>query len=120
MFGDSERLDVCLIGGVTDMRKAIDGLCDIVAYQLEREPVGETLFVFCNRQRDKLKILQWGGSGFWLHYKRLETDKFKWPGIDDDTLSIEISRQQLRWLLSGLPLTQPKAHPRLRYHYHDC
>ena len=120
MFGNSDKLDVCLVAGVTDMRKSIDGLCDVVAFHLEQEPVSERLFVFCNRYRDKLKILHWGGSGFWLHYKRLETDKFQWPGIDDEQLSIEISRKQLGWLLDGLPLAQPNAHPLLNYHYHDC
>lgn len=119
MFGNSTRLDVTLICGITDMRKSIDGLSNIVAYELDQEPCNEHLFVFCNRQRNKLKILQWTSNGFWLHYKRLEQSTFKWPGIEDDQLSLHISPQQLDWLLVGLPLSQPQAHPALRYHYHD-
>ncbi|WP_206922417.1 IS66 family insertion sequence element accessory protein TnpB [Alicyclobacillus suci] len=43
------------------------------------DPFSPCLFVFCNRQRDKLKVLQWDHSGFWLHYKRLERGRFQWP-----------------------------------------
>ena len=120
MFGNSDQLNVCLVAGVTDMRKNIDGLSAIVAYELEQEPISDRLFVFCNRQRNKLKILQWASNGFWLHYKRLEKGTFKWPGIQDDNLSLTVSRKQLSWLLDGLPLQQPKAHPTLTYQYHDC
>ena len=49
MFPVSHSLNVTLICGPTDMRKAIDGLCNIVAYDLEQEPCSETLFVFCGR-----------------------------------------------------------------------
>ncbi|WP_376711941.1 IS66 family insertion sequence element accessory protein TnpB [Shewanella profunda] len=56
---------------------------------------------------------------FWLHYKRLEQNTFKWPGIEDEQLSLRITSQQLDWLIAGLPLMQPHAHPTLCYHYHD-
>lgn len=120
MFATANQQTVILICGPTDMRKAIDGLSNIVAYELEKEPCSELLFVFCNRQRNKLKILQWASSGFWLHYKRLEKGVFQWPGIEDEKLGLTISRRQLNWLLDGLPLQLPQAHSNLQYHYHDC
>ncbi|WP_188503298.1 IS66 family insertion sequence element accessory protein TnpB, partial [Lacimicrobium alkaliphilum] len=49
MFPVSSQLKVTLICGPTDMRKAIDGLSNIVAYDLEQEPCSEQLFVFCGR-----------------------------------------------------------------------
>ena len=120
MFPLSSQLKVTLICGPTDMRKAIDGLSNIVAYELEQEPCSEQLFVFCGRRRDKIKILQWVNNGFWLHYKRLEKGTFHWPGIEDDELALTVSARQLNWLLEGLPLVQDKAHPALSYHYHAC
>ncbi|MEZ9312012.1 IS66 family insertion sequence element accessory protein TnpB [Vibrio sp. 10N.286.49.F3] len=50
----------------------------IVAETLEICPFGDTWFIFCNRGRDKLKILSWNTNGFWLCYRRLEKDRFKW------------------------------------------
>jgi transposase len=62
-----------------DMRKSIDGLAAIVELELERSPFAPALFVFCNRQRDKVKLLYWERNGFVLWYKRLEKQRFKWP-----------------------------------------
>ncbi|HEM8303625.1 TPA: IS66 family insertion sequence element accessory protein TnpB, partial [Providencia stuartii] len=53
------------------MRKSIDGLSLIVAETLEMDPFSESWFIFCNRTRDKLKILFWDTNGFWLYYRRL-------------------------------------------------
>jgi transposase len=77
MFTASSQLNVTLICGLTDMRKTIDGLSNIVAYDLEKEPCNELLFAFCGRARNKIKILQWPHNGFWLHYKRLEKGHFQ-------------------------------------------
>jgi len=68
---------VYLAAAPTDMRKSIDGLAALVQQSFELDPFSPCLFVFCNRQRDKVKILQWGFSGFWVHYKRLERGRFE-------------------------------------------
>jgi transposase len=120
MFTTAHQQTVILVCGPTDMRKSIDGLSNIVAYSLAQEPCSDKLFVFCNRQRDKLKILQWSSNGFWLHYKRLEQGVFQWPGIEDDELGLTVTTRQLNWLLDGLPLHLPQAHRAVEYHYHDC
>ena len=57
MIGDAVSLNVYLAPGVTDMRKSIDGLSLMVSEILELDPFSENLFVFCNRERNKLKIL---------------------------------------------------------------
>lgn len=108
---------VHLILGATDMRKSIDGLCALVKYYLDEEPVSERLFVFCNRARDKVKILQWAHNGFWLHYKRLEKGRFRWPEPEDEKVTQIVGRRELNWLLEGLPLCQPDAHKQLKYIY---
>ncbi|WP_179233009.1 IS66 family insertion sequence element accessory protein TnpB [Paenibacillus rigui] len=35
--------------------------------------------MFCNRRRDRLKILHWDHAGFWLYYRRLKRGTFQWP-----------------------------------------
>ena len=100
---------VYLAVGTTDLRKSIDGLSIIVLESFKLDPFSKNLFVFCNRKRDKIKILEWDHNGFWLHYKRLEKDTFKWPD-NHASKSIEVDQRQFRWLLDGLSVEQESAH----------
>ena len=99
---------VRLAPGATDLRKSIDGLSALVSAVFDLDPFSDQWFVFCNRQRDKLKILRWDHNGFWLYYRRLERGRFKWPAQSGPALCI--SRRQLQWLLDGLSIEQRQAH----------
>lgn len=100
---------VFLATGVTDMRKSINGLSLIVSEQFGEDPFSGSVFVFCNRSRDKLKILYWECNGFWLYYRRLDKGKFQWPtALNDQTVSLTL--RELRWLLDGLSYQQVHAH----------
>lgn len=103
----TENVDVYLITGYSDMRKGIDGLATIVQGQLKLDPFNRCLFLFCGRNRCKMKGLLWEGDGFLLLYKRLENGSFKWPR--NETEARKLSSQQIRWLLEGLEIEQPKA-----------
>jgi transposase len=103
---------VHLAPGATDLRKSIDGLSALVSAVFELDPFSDQWFVFCNRQRDKLKILRWDHNGFWLYYRRLERGRFKWPAQSGPALCI--SRRQLQWLLDGLSIEQRQAHRPVR------
>lgn len=83
-----------------DFRKSINGLVAIVEQAMDVSPFADALFVFCNRSRDKLKVVYWDETGFCLWYKRLERDRFKWPR-DHEAAVISLSEVQWRWLLSG-------------------
>lgn len=61
-----DRVQVYVRPGVTDMRKAINGLSIIVAEQMELDPLSGALFLFCNRYRRILKGPLWDRNGFWL------------------------------------------------------
>lgn len=76
MILDVSAAQVYLACGSTDMRKSIDGLAVLVKESFQLDPFSNALFVFCNRNRDKLKILYWENNGFWLYYRRLERGKF--------------------------------------------
>lgn len=112
MIRETEHRLVYLACGSTDLRKSIDGLAVLVKEGFTLDPFSSCLFVFCNRKRDKLKILQWEHNGFWLHYRRLERGKFQWP-TKDGTAVTPVSYRELRWLLDGLSLVQP-AHPEVK------
>jgi transposase len=104
---------VYLALGVTDMRKAINGLSILVQDKLLLDPFSGHVFVFCNRGRNRVKILYWDRNGFCLWQKRLEKDRFIWPAFADDAM--EIDARRLSWLLEGLDLYRVRAHERLNY-----
>lgn len=103
---------VYLACGSTDMRKQIDGLAAIVQESFSLDPFSSCLFVFCNKNRDRCKILQWEHNGFWLHFKRLEKGKFQWPK-ENTSGTLEINYRELNWLLDGLSLEQKQAHKKV-------
>ncbi len=108
MLNPDSVAHVHLAPGATDLRKSIDGLSALVSAVFELDPFSDQWFVFCNRQRDKLKILRWDHNGFWLYYRRLERGRFMWPAQGGPALCI--SRRQLQWLLDGLSIEQQHAH----------
>lgn len=110
MLNEAAVNHVYLAQGNTDLRKSIDGLAALVQQEFELDPFSPNLFVFCNRQRDKLKILYWDQNGFWLYYRRLERGKFQWPSVQSKSIPLKITRRQLNWLLDGLSLEQKQAH----------
>ena len=88
------------------MRKSINGLAAIVEGSFKLDPFGGALFVFCNRSRDRIKILDWDGDGFWLYFKRLEKGRFRWPGSSESP-TMALSGDELHLLL-GSPRVMQK------------
>lgn len=114
MRPSNELPTVYLCRDIVDFRKGINGLAILVEETLGRDPFSQQLFVFCNRKRDKVKILYWERSGFCLWQKRLERARFKWPRRDKNEV-IRLTGQQLNWLLDGYNVMQMKPHDALHY-----
>ena len=91
---------VFLACGRTDMRKSINGLAAIVEENFDLNPFDGALFVFCNRNRDRVKILVWDVDGFWLYFKRLEKGRFKWPAAGEESTMI-LTGEELSYLLGS-------------------
>ncbi|NLX92044.1 MAG: IS66 family insertion sequence element accessory protein TnpB [Firmicutes bacterium] len=99
-WGDKPVYVCC---GATDMRKQINGLMTLVQENFSLDPFSDALFVFCNRRRDRLKILEWDGDGFWLYFKRLERGHFIWPA-EGDTATMVLKAEELSCLIDGARL----------------
>jgi len=82
------------------MRKSINGLMTLVKSCFELDPFADALFVFCNRKRDRIKILEWDGDGFWLYFKRLERGHFRWPAAGEDNKMV-LSSEELLCLIGS-------------------
>ncbi len=114
MLGRCRVTGIYLAIGATDLRKSVNGLSIIVQESFGMVPFNHALYVFCNGKQDKLKILHWEDSGFWLYYKRLEVGAFKWPmNHPSQQGAFSISERELSWLLDGLFLEQKYAHKKV-------
>jgi transposase len=112
MLRPDNDVRVYLYADPVDMRKSIDGLSALVEQEMVLSPNIEALFVFCNRGKDKIKILCWERNGFIVWYKRLEKQRFHWPGVKE---TLNLSGQELNWLLDGFDLFTNQPHARLHF-----
>jgi len=96
-----------------DMRKSIDGLSAIIFDHFEAQPTTGNVFIFINKPRDKVKLLFWDLNGFMLCYKRIEKGKFRINA--KETGNIELTQEQLDWLLAGLDFILMNKFPELNY-----
>ena len=100
----STDADVFFYRHLVDMRKSIDGLVNVVVSEMKLDPTMNAAFVFIGRRTDRLKILHYERNGFWLFYRRLIKQKFKWPRnwFEDDILQLD--QTALEFFLTGCDL----------------
>ena len=113
MISLCDNAKVFLYTPIVDMRKAIDGLSLLIVEALGAKPQSGDIFIFRNRG-DKVKIIYWDRNGFVMHYKRLESSKFKFPKTFEGN-KFEITQEQLSWLLAGLDFVLMDAYPELNF-----
>jgi len=101
---DGKGIFLCC--GSTDGRKSINGLVAMVTNSFSLSPYDEAVFVFCNKNRDRLKILEFDRDGFWLHLKRLERGRFKWPVVEDGMArqTMALTNEELTYLIGSTQL----------------
>jgi len=86
-----------------DMRKQFNGLYCLAKEKLNEDPRSGALFVFTNKDRDRIKALYWDGTGLWLFAKRLEKGRFSWPrGVEAHRL--QLTPEALQLLLAGIDM----------------
>lgn len=104
-FNNGHR--IFLARAVTDMRRSFDTLAKMVREQLDADPLSGDVFVFVGRTLDRVKILVWDVSGFWLCAKRLEKGRFGVAGHLGDRSTRgrrQLSATELHALLEGVTL----------------
>ena len=73
-----------------------------------QDPYANALYLFCGRDKRKIKALHFDKDGFVLLQKRLDgSGRFQWPTNASEAR--QLTRQQFRWLTEGLGIDQPKA-----------
>lgn len=94
-----------------DMRKSFNGLSGLIRSELNSDPLSGSLFVFCNKRRNMVKLMYWDRDGFAIWHKRLERGSFSVP--TSSYTHARIDRLQLTLLLEGI--TPKKVNKRYIY-----
>jgi len=112
MLSFSGSLKVFVAVEACDMRKGFNGLHALVTQRLGEDPRAGALFVFTNRRHNRLKILCWDGTGFWVLSKRLEEGTFSWPkNLEPQITQLKLTLQALAMLTDGVDLRGGKLRP---------
>jgi transposase len=99
----------------TDMRKGFNLLCGIVINELGRQVMSGDAFIFINKPRTHLKMLVYEQGGFTIFYRRLEKGAFEVPAFDLDAKSMQITSDQLHFILRGILLKEIKYRKRYQH-----
>lgn len=96
-----------------DMRKSFNGLFDLASDHLENQRLGcDTLFVFVNKRRNRIKLLYFDGTGLWVAAKRLEKGTFSWPKPSEPgQKKIKLSAEALQMIVDGVDLRGSRFKP---------
>ena len=113
MFRFDEDLKVYLHRDPVDFRYGMNSLSILVEQAMQLNPMDSSLYIFGNRRHDRVKILFWDGSGFWLMTKRLEASRFIWP--DNKAEVVTMTTNVLHALLDGDDITTVRRHPEQQY-----
>lgn len=109
MLSIAPRTRVFVALGVTDMRKSFDTLGELVRSVIGEDPLSGHVFVFCNRGRNRIKLLVFDRGGYWLVARRLERGTFAWPKADAaEAKQLELRSSELAALLDGIDLSRAR------------
>jgi transposase len=115
MFRLDAELKVYLHREAVDFRKSINGLAALVEQSMGLDPFAGAAYAFRNRRCDRIKLLIYDRTGFWLLMKRLEQDRFVWPRRTQAVL--DLTAEQLHWLLDGIDIEAVQRHPVRQYQH---
>lgn len=109
-----ENKKIFIASEPVDFRMSIDGLSSFIRQSVAGHLHDGSIYVFFNKQKNKIKCLFWDRNGFVLYYKRLEGCTFK---LKKRLKTIEnISAEELEILLSGFSPDEGQRVPHLLEH----
>jgi transposase len=114
MKGVREFSNVFIHREPVDMRRGINGLCEIVACSEMGDLRGRNLFVFCGKKKSLIKVLYFDKSGFALWQKKLERERFAWPKKLSEPV-VSLTAEQFEWLLEGYDVWKMRGFSQLNF-----
>ena len=104
MLGMGAATRIFVATGTTDMRLGVDGLHGLVVGHLQQDPLSGHLFLFCNKRRDRMKILFFDGSSMWVCARRMEQGRLHWPASAEGR--VQLTREEFALLIGGIDLAR--------------
>ena len=106
---------IFLFQGAVDLRKSYDSLAAIVNHSLGESSLSGSLFLFVNKDRNRLKILFFDSGGYCLFCKRLETGRFRLPNLAGQIGSkLSVDEVTLSLILKGFDPNIQQKLPRYK------
>lgn len=113
MFRLEADVQVYLHREPIDFRAGINRLAILVEESMELNPFATAIFAFCNRRKDRMKLLFFDRSGFVMVVKHLPEDRFRWPRRTETIITL--TTEQLHWILEGIDIDAMVRHPVRQY-----
>jgi IS66 orf2 like protein len=85
------------------MRKGFDRLCGVVRESMGCDPLCGEVFIFINRERNRIKLLHWERGGFVIYHKRLERGRLTLPKLDPASGNYPMQWCDLVLMVEGIP-----------------
>lgn len=112
MIATTNQLKIYLIIAPQDLRKSFNGLGALVESDHAHKLSDCALYLFTNKTRTRLKLLQFDGTGLWCAVKRLEQGNFSWPKASEDNQTLlSITHQALQLIIDGVQLRDGSLKP---------
>ncbi len=93
MLNMTARSRIYLASSAVDFRKGLDGMIGHCRLKLARDPSDGAIFAFINRDRTRVRLLTYDGTGYWICMKRLSEGRFVgWPASKDDLASMDAKK----------------------------
>jgi hypothetical protein len=99
----NSRCFVCLVP--QDFRKGIDGIAGVVRQKIQEDPMNGAFYLFRNQSRTSIKVLFYGGIGYWLCQLRLSSGRLRWwpehrnHNQEDLALICQLSAREIQVML---------------------
>jgi transposase len=111
MLSMTARSRIFVCSSAVDFRKGLDGMIGHCRNKLERDPSDGAIFAFINRDKTRVRLLTYDGTGYWLCLKRLSEGRFvDWPRSREELATIDAKRLLLVLMgpkgLSGMASTE--------------
>lgn len=111
MLGFPAAIKIYVAVAPVDMRKQFNGLWAAVREKLGEDPKSGAVFCFINKDRTRLKLLYWDGTGVWVLAKRLEEGRFSWPEPSEAKRKLSLAPEALALLVGGVELKRGSLKP---------